>query len=78
MIFVPKTMVTFEHVCNEVDGRDVIYGVTQRCQTWSIPYITLIKQWTTISIPTSSSLYHYNNDKDRGEEALGSNIQGNS
>ena len=60
MIFIPKTRVTFEHVCSEIDDHDVIYGVTHPCQTWSMPHITLIKWLHIIYIQVSSSLDHYN------------------
>ena len=49
--------------------------VTLPCQTWSMPNMTLIKWWHSISIPVASYLDHYTTGM---IQALGSNIQGNS
>ena len=33
MILAVKTGIKAEHVCGEVDGHDMVYGVTHSCQT---------------------------------------------
>jgi hypothetical protein len=69
-----------EYIRGVVCGHVVVYGVIHSCQKWSIPHITLMEWYGTISIPASSSLDHYTTDmRIMVQEALGSsNIQGNS
>ena len=53
------TRVTAEHVRGVVGGHDMVCGVIHPCHTWSMPHITLIKQWNSMSIRVPSYLYHY-------------------
>jgi hypothetical protein len=61
-LFFPKTKVTAENVQGVVGGHAVVCGVIHPCQMWSMPHVTLIKQWGSISIHVSSSLDYYTTD----------------
>ena len=52
--------VTSEYVLVVVCGHTVVYRVIHRCQTRSMPHITLIKRLYIISIKVSLLLDHYN------------------
>ena len=58
----PTTSVTDDHIWGVLGGHDVVCGVVNPCQTWSIPHITLIGKCDSISIPVSSSLDNYTTD----------------
>ena len=58
-LLVPKNRVIAYHVLGVVGGDAVLCGVIHPCQMWSVPHITLIKQWDNISMYASSSLDHY-------------------
>ena len=63
MLSILKIRVTSEHVRGIVGVQTVVCGVIDPCKTWSMPHITLIKQWDCISIPVASSLDHYTTDE---------------
>ena len=67
MILVPNIRVKDEYVCGEVDGREVVCGITRPCQKWYMHHITLIKRLHSIFIPVSSYLDHYTVDGVHGE-----------
>ena len=78
MVLVLITRVKAEHVCSEVDGHAVVCGVTHPSQMWSMPHKILIN--SGISYPylghppcATIPLMNY-----MAQEALDSNIQGNS
>ena len=56
---VPRDSIPAKHVWVVVRGYDVVNGAGHPCQIFSMPYITLSKQWDGIYIQVSSSLDHY-------------------
>ena len=58
-----KTRVTTDHIMGVLGGNVVVCKIIQHCQTWSMPHITLIKQWDSISIHVLSSLDYYTIDE---------------
>ena len=57
-----RTGVTTEHIRDVVGDHSMLYEVIHTLQMWSMPHVTLIKQWGSISIHVSSSLDYYTTD----------------
>ena len=47
----------------------MVCGVIHPCQTWSMPHITLIDKWDSISIHLASSLDNYNIVQEHGSSS---------
>ena len=60
---VPISRVTAEYVWGVVGGHVMVCVTIQAYQPWSMPNITLLKQWDSISIPVLSSLDHHTTDE---------------